>query len=84
MDRPSKQKFVYRNEHYPIYFMKPTNATLRHFHLNLNRLILKFYNRIRKNPDLIENHNCIIGYGLTIGELSLLILRKSKMKKFKI
>ncbi len=82
--RPSKQKFVYRNEYYPIYFTKPDDATLRHFHRNFNRLVLKFYNRIRKNPTLLENHNCIVGSGITIGELSLLLLRKSRMKNFKL
>ncbi len=71
--RPSQDKFIYRNSYYPIYFYKPTESELRHFHFQFPKLIRKFYKHIRDNPDFIDDHTSIIGCGLTIGELSLLI-----------
>ncbi len=77
--RPSEEKFIYRNSNYPIYFYKPTEAALRHFHLQLPRLVRCYYKQIRENKPI--NHNSIIGCGITVGELAMLLIRSKKYQK---
>ena len=79
--KPSKEKFVYCNSHYPLFFTVPTRVELRHFHLFFNRLVELYHKRILLNhPAKMENHECIIAYGLSLGELALLIIRLKKKK----
>lgn len=74
--RPSQEKFVYRNSHYPIYFYEPNPSELRTFHLGFTKLVRDFYKIMREHETL--NQNAIVGYGITVGELSLLLIRKNK------
>lgn len=80
--RPSKEKFIYCNSKYPLFFTDPTRAELRYFHIYFDRLVTLYHKRILLNHDQnrIENYQCIIGCGLSVGELALLIIRLKKKK----
>ncbi len=72
---PTANKFIYCNSHYPLYFSQPSKADLRHFHFYFKRLVKIYYRRILSGANEPHHHNCIVGCGLTMGELALLILR---------
>lgn len=69
--------FHYCRDHFPVYFTLPTSAELRSFNAHYDKIVRKFIQKIKKG-ELTGDESPLaifdLDFGLTIGELSLLIV----------